>query len=517
MSKNVAIVHNGVIQNCAELRAELEQKGVTFVSETDSEIIAQLIGRYIEEGMKPLDAVKRTQQRLVGTWGCVVLTTELPDKLIAMKNGSPLLIGIGKNQMFLASEAGAFARYTKEFIALQDMEIAVIGPGDGATHLDLSRVEKSQAEIAVLSPAPFEHWTIKEIVEQPIAVASALNYGGRIMDELTVKLGGLDTKREYLRPIKHLIVTACGTSLFAGMYGVAVMRELKAFHTSQAIDAAELTGDCFPPKGSGVLALSQSGETKDVHRALKLALEHNVPCFSVVNVVGSLIARTTACGIYINAGREVAVASTKAFTSQVTCLCLAALWFAQQHPESSVENVRRTLVTSLQRLPTVIGMALQTRVQMQGIARRIVDGPSKSIFVLGKGTAEPVAREGALKIKEITYFHAEGYSGGALKHGPFALIEDGTPIILVIPDDAHAALMSIAVAEVKTRGAYTVVITDNPVLGKGADEVVVVPSNGLLTALSAVVPIQLLAYEMSVLRGLNPDKPRNLAKAITVD
>ena len=544
----VAIVHNGVIQNYEELRREVESHGVRMRSETDSEVIAQLIGVYLDAGLDVVAAARRVHERLRGTWGVVAVAQSLPGKVIAMKNGSPLLVGLADGRAFVASEPGAFARHTRRFVALHDGEFAVIGCG-GCAGLDVSRVQVHEGAAAALSPAPWPHWTIREIMEQPVALSMALNCGGRILSDREVKLGGLEARRADLLAVRHLLIAACGTSAFAGQYGAGLMRSLGCFDTVQVVDAAEVTAESMPRSssggggghggccgGGGVLAISQSGETKDVHRAVLLARELGLPVFSVVNAVGSLIARTTGCGLYLNAGREAAVASTKAFTSQVCCLALIAVWFAQQREQCGTGRPAKQadLVAALQRLPTSVGVALGTRAHCRDIAARIIAAtttttttakPSpcggncakRGMFVLGKGLAEPVAREGALKIKEITYVHAEGYGGGALKHGPFALIEEGTPIILIIPDDDQAAFMDIAAAEVMSRGAYTVVITDNRRLAKHAHDVIEVPTCGPLSALVAIVPIQLIAYEMSVLRGINPDKPRNLAKAVTVD
>jgi glucosamine--fructose-6-phosphate aminotransferase (isomerizing) len=292
-----------------------------------------------------------------------------------------------------------------------------------------------------------------------------------------------------------------------------------------------------------MLVISQSGETKDTHRALMQAEDALIPRFSVVNQVGSLIARTTKCGVYINAGREHAVASTKAFTTQVAALALVASWFSQNRVVSSLSpqipivisdrsggkqvvtkggaphNIvqrRQELIDAIHRLPTYTGISLRTHEKCKQIAEKLKD--QEHIFILGKGYAEPIAYEGALKIKEIGYVHAEGYSGGALKHGPFALLDKGTPIILLIFDDQNAELMRTAAHEVHARGSYNIVITDNPKLAQGiADDVVTVPSNGPLSALLAVVPLQLIAYELSLKKGINPDKPRHLAKAVTVD
>lgn len=529
----VSLVHNGTIENANVLRKELQAKGVVFKSETDTEVIVQLVGQYLTQGFNTMDALKHTLKRLEGTWGIALISKDQPDTIIAARNGSPLLVGIGKGKMWVASEATAFKRHTNSFIALKDGEVAAI-KNSGVT-LDMSRVELAPEEEILLSPEPYPHWTIKEIMDQPSAVSRALKYGSRLDPVGNVVLGGLDEKRDLLLPIRHLLISACGTSYFAGQYGAKIMRQLKAFDTVRATDAGEVQPEEFPKDGGGLLVVSQSGETKDVHRTLGVAEFLGLPRFSVVNCVGSLIANTTNCGVYVHAGREQAVASTKAFITQVVCLSLISGWFAQNRagvnwqtkegspiePATSaqmIENQRRQeLVESLHRLPTYVGMTLQTaRPLAQKIALQLKD--TEHLFVLGKGFGEPIAYEGALKIKEITYIHAEGYSGGALKHGPFALIEKGTPIIMLILDDKHATFMQTAAHEVRARGAFVIAITDKPELCDGiADEVIPIPSNGMLTALLGVLPLQMLAYELAVLRGINPDKPKNLAKAVTVD
>lgn len=508
----ISLVHNGVIENANKLREELKAKGITFKSETDTEVISQLIGSHLDQGTPLIGAIKGALSELEGTWGLVIISKEEPDQIIAARNGSPIVVGIGQGRMFVASEPAAFGQFTKDFIALDNGEIAIIKTTGHS--LDLSRVEKAPDEIIHNSPDPFPHWTIREITEQPEAISRALNYGGRIKDDANVKLGGLDVKADWLMSIKHLVIAACGTSYHSALYGARVMRSLGAFDTIQVFDAAEMSRDNFPKENGGLLVISQSGETKDVHRVVVNAEKSGIPCFSIVNAVGSLIARQTECGVYLNAGREHAVASTKAFVTQVTVLSLIANWFAQNR--DTEEQQRRRLIESIHRLPTSVGMSIGVREQCKAIAEKLID--AEHCFVLGKGFAEPIAREGALKIKEITYLHAEGYPGGALKHGPFALIEKGTPIILMILDDSHAHFMRTAAEEVRARGAYTIVITDKKELAEGvADDVIVIPNDGPMTALLSVIPMQLIAYELAVLRGINPDKPRNLAKAVTVD
>lgn len=514
----ISVVHNGTLANMDVLKKELKAKGYTFKSQTDTEVISILIGMYLEkEGVDILTAVRKSLTRLEGTWGLAVVDSKEPDKIIAARNGSPLVIGVGEDCMFVASECAAFSRHTHNFIALKDGEIAVVQAKN--ISLDMARIELAPDEVIALSPDPFPHWTLKEITEQPEAISRALGYGGRFDQQGQVKLGGLDNKKEEMLGIKHLVMAACGTSYFASMYGAKLLRSLHAFDTVAVVDAAEVNADTFPHHDGGLMVTSQSGETKDTHRALVLG-EH-MPRFSVVNQIGSLIARTTNCGIYLNAGREHAVASTKAFTTQVTVMAMVAGWFAQNREGTAkVEERRKQLMEAIHRLPIYTGMTLRSRDKCKEIAQTLAAANTEHMFILGKGFAEPIAKEGALKIKEITYVHAEGFSGGALKHGPFALLdgEKRTPVVLIILDDEHGDLMKIAAQEVHARGTYNIVITDNPKYAEGvADDVIIIPSNGPMTALLAVIPLQMIAYEYSILQGNNPDKPRNLAKAVTVD
>lgn len=452
-SKNrVAIVHNGTINNSHDLRKELQGAGIKFASETDTEVIAQLIGVYLDKGHDTKEAVSHALSRCDGSWGLAVVNKSNPNEIVVACNGSPMMIGLGQGKTYIASETSAFSRYTKNYIAMKDKEIGVVTATD--TTLDISRVETAPEHDVLLSPDPHPHFTLKEMLEQPEAIARALSYGAR-MNGKRVVLGGLDMNISSMGEIRNLIVTGCGTSRHAGELGAKIMRDLDCFDTVSVIDAAEVRRSDIPRKAGGLLAVSQSGETKDVHRAVKIGEKSGVPCISVVNVVGSLIARTTGCGVYLNAGREHAVASTKAFTTQVTVLSLIALWFRQTKedrekiPESPL---KRELLEALQRLPISFGMGLRSRDKCRKIAEELQG--KESMFILGKGYAEPIALEGALKIKEMCYLHAEGCSGGALKHGPFALIEgkEGkfgqTPVITIILDDDHAAHMRTAAEEV---------------------------------------------------------------------
>ena len=530
-SGKIAIVHNGTINNCNELRKELQGRGHVFYGQTDTEVVAKLMGEiYEKNGDKNLKkAVEQTLARCDGSWGLCIMCTDHPDQLIVARNGSPLVIGFGTDRTYIASETSAFNRYTKNFISMNDGEIGVLR-ADGHT-MDLTRMQEAPDQEVQLSPAPYPHWTLKECLEQPEAIARALGFGGRLTAD-NVQLGGLEKMKDELSRVKYLTLSACGTSLNAARYAEKLMKHLGSFDMVHSIDAAETDKNDFPrdlkkSKESAFLVVSQSGETKDVANVVNAAQENDLTVMSVVNSVGSLIARTTKLGVYCNAGRENAVASTKAFTTQVTVLALIALWFRELKDkvngvaEHSVEA--QLLKDSLMRLPICMGMALRNREQCREIAMRL--NGKDHCFLLGKGYGEPVAYEGALKLKEMCYLHAEGYSGGALKHGPFALIESNdngklgaTPIIMLILNDNHAHHMRTAAEEVKARGADVIIITDKKELAEGLDSnPIVIPLNGPMTALGAVMPIQLIAYELAMLRDINPDTPRNLAKAVTVD
>lgn len=513
----IAVVHNGTINNFASLKKDLEAKGITFRSETDTEVIAQYIGYHLDQDKKLslLEAVKKTVSLLEGTYGICVISKDEPDKIIACQKGSPLVIGFAEQSLFVASEKTAFSAFTNDFLSMKDGEIATITKdGTDINSYDL-RMEKSRPEKIHLKPDPYPNFTIKEIMEQPEAISRTLNYGGRFV-ETGVKLGGLEQEKLKLLGIQNLTIAACGTSLFAGLYGAKLFRHLQCFNTTGTMDAAEFTSDSLAKEKAGLLVISQSGETKDTHRSVTLANQQQVPTFSIVNQVGSLIARSTKCGVYLNAGRENAVASTKAFTTQVTALALTSLWFAEKRGSKEVEAKRLALLDSVHKLPINAGITLNLHEQCKTLAAKIIG--QKDIFILGKGFSEPIAHESALKLKEMAYVHSEGYSSGALKHGPFALISKGTPIIHLIMDDEHAELSKLAAHETKTRGSFNIVITDKPELAKGiADETLIIPSNGPLTSLLAVIPVQMLAYEMSQLKQISVDCPRNLAKTVTVD
>ena len=387
-SGKIALVHNGTLNNANELRSMLQAKGHVFTSQTDTEVIAKLIGDiYKDKKVSVRDATEEALTLCDGSWGLCIMCTDEPDELVVACNGSPLVIGISDDRTFIASETSAFNRFTKNFISMKDGEIGVLH-ADGRT-LDLSRKQLAPDQQVMLSPAPYPHWTIRECIEQPEAIARALAYGGRLGAD-AVYLGGFDKNFDRMSKIKHLTLSACGTSLNAARYGERLMKHLGSFDSVYSIDAAETETKDFPNRkdvdATGVLVVSQSGETKDVVRVVNNAQSKGITTMSVVNAVGSLIARSTKLGVYCNAGRENAVASTKAFTTQVTVLALIALWFRQTRDfleggKPSVEATR--LKEALMRLPITFGMALKTREQCKDIAKLLLE--KEHCFVLGKG------------------------------------------------------------------------------------------------------------------------------------
>lgn len=513
----LSIVHNGTILNFLILKEELKKYGIPFRSETDSEVIVNLISWYMDQNNDLLKAVTLTVNRLQGTWGFALLSKDSREEIIIARNGSPLLIGCSEDEVFFASEASAFVHYTNQFVGLNDGEVCVVNP-TGIRKLiesrDLYNIDVMDVE---LSPTPHAHWTIKEILEQPLTVERALNFGGRLYPiGYRVKLGGLEQNSDILFSIKNLLITGCGTSLFAGMYGEILMCYLGGFETVQTLDAGELTVERLPQSSrAGILLLSQSGETLDTIRAYKIGASKSIPCFSIVNCVGSQLARLTNLGVYSNAGREVAVASTKAFTSQVIVLALIATWFAQHH--NTHRERRYELMGALCRLPISISKIFEELTPYMKLAEKLKS--HHSVFILGKGLFYPVALEGALKLKEMSYIHSEAFSTGALKHGPLALIDSmaSTPVVLICSVEENLEFHENTASQLKARGAYVIgIIDDDKALNNVCDTRLVIPKNGSFTPLLAAISLQLIAYYLAVARGINPDKPRCLAKTVTV-
>lgn len=515
----IALVHNGIIENFDELKEELVNLyGIDFISQTDTEVIVNLISIYYEKLGNMEFAIKTALDRLEGTWGLAILNVDEPNKMYCARHGSPLLIGFGDNYAMVASEQSGFCKFVNNYICLNDHDVVVLEKKNGKVEFHKQnnyQIRNITIDITNHSPEPYEHWTLKEIYEQPESAIRAICNGGRILNDTMVKLGGLSDYELGLREIDNLLIVGCGTSYFSGLHVLGTFKELSGFNTVQIFDGSEFSINDIPKKGkSALLILSQSGETKDLYEPIKIGKQNNLLMIGVINVVDSLIAREVHCGVYLNAGKEIGVASTKAFTTQVVVLYLIALWFAQIRKINI--NKRRTIISDLRRLSFNIKDTLDTIDPIcETVAKYLVD--QTSLFVLGKGLCASIAHEGALKIKEIGYIHAESYSSSALKHGPYSIIKKGLPIIIINPNDEFHKKNKGIIEELKAREAYVIEITDNDTTQTKADLVISIKSNYTFRGLLSVIPLQLIAYKLSCLMGNCPDLPRNLAKSITVD
>ena len=518
--RKFTIVHNGIIENYKSLKAELVKQGVTFISQTDSEVIVNMIA-YLHTSLRCSieQAIDKTIERLEGTYGIAIMCKDTPNTLYCIRRGSPLLIGINDTCAFVTSEQSGFNGNVNNYFELNNLDLCRIHLENGDLKLetgDTYTKREVQIQDASATPHPYQHWTLKEIYEQPDASLRAIGMGGRLTNASKVRLGGLYDNRELLREVNHIIIVGCGTSYFAGMIGMKTMRELCRFHSVQIIDGADLeTHDIAQNGRTAMILCSQSGETKDLHRCVQIGKENNAILIGVINVVDSLIAREVHCGCYLNAGREVAVASTKSFTSQVVILTLISLWFAQEQQNHSM--LSRDYIKNIRQLHVDIKKTIElSEIQIEKIVP-LFDGHN-SCFILGKGKGEAIARESALKVKEISYIHAEAYSTSSLKHGPFALLEEGFPVVLFAPNNEYISKALNAYEEMVTRKANVIVITNSHVFDVYEDcRIIRIPNNESFQDLLCVIPMQLLAYYLSLRKNMNPDKPRNLAKVVTVE
>jgi glucosamine--fructose-6-phosphate aminotransferase (isomerizing) len=509
-NKKFAIVHNGIIENYHELKQKLIHDGFIFHSQTDTEVIVNLIEFYYTDST--YDAIKKTIQVLRGTYGLVIQSLYEPKKLFCVRNGSPLLIGQNDDMIIITSEQSGFCNRIRTYITLNTDDICTIQDHE----LILEHNYQKQSAVALETetcPFPYPHWTLKEINSQPEVVLNTINKGGRIKNNDEVKLGGLEQYLDVLKSVEHVILLGCGTSYFAGLYGMHFFKQLCKFSTVQVFDGADFTELDIPNGNTTFILISQSGETKDLHRCIDIAKHKNITTIGIINVVDSLIAREVDCGIYCNAGKEVGVASTKAFTSQVVCLSMASIWFA------TIQNVnhkkRATMIRDLHKLSNDLKLVLACNDKVQELSKKMV---SNHLFLLGKGCDEIIAKEGSLKIKEMSYLHAEGYSSSSLKHGPFALLDETFPVILFNLDQQHLSKTLNCYQEIRSRKSPVLFITNEKhVLDEITCDFILVPKNNTYASLLGILPIQLLAYHLSIQRSINPDKPKNLAKVVTVD
>jgi len=515
----LALVHNGIIENADALRTRLERDGHVFTSETDTETLAHLIedapGSTLEE--RVISALAHVE----GTYGLAVMSSAEPHKVVAARRGSPLLIGVGDNEYFVASDASAVLGHTRSVVFLNDGDIGVLTP-DGYRVIDSEAREQTRAvddiewDLEAIELNGFAHFMLKEICEQPETVHSTLR-GRLLFEEGTARLGGLGLPPDECRQISRIVIVACGTSWHAGLVGRHVLEELTGLPV-QVEYASEYRYGCqLRIPGTLTIAISQSGETADTLEAIRAARSGGSRVIGIVNVVGSTIARETDGGIYLHAGPEIGVASTKAFTSQVVALLLLALHIGRQRGRLTLEE-GQDLVTQLAELPTKVRATVALEPCIKELAQTYAAAPNA--LYLGRGVNFPVALEGALKLKEISYIHAEGYPAAEMKHGPIALIDEKMPVLFVAPDDDVFQKVRSNMQEVKARGGRIIAVTSEGAenLGDLVERQLKVPAtHPLLSPVITVIPLQLLAYHIAVLRGCDVDRPRNLAKSVTVE
>ena len=511
----VILAHNGIIENYSSLKNKLLKENITFKSETDTEVISNLIAYYYQKGVTFCEAIQATLSQLEGTWGLVIINTETPDKLYCVRKGSPLLISQNEDFVMVSSEQSGFNGKVNNYFILEGNDLCEISYNNGNISVKTEKKYKLKDTIKDnfdLSPYPYQHWTLKEIEEQYEASLRALSFGGRLLDDDKVKLGGLEGHLEILKRIDNIIFLACGTSYHAALIGCNYFKELCFFNSVSIYDGAEFNEKDIPNIGNtALILLSQSGETKDLHRCINIGRDHDLFLIGIVNVVDSMISREVDCGVYLNAGREVGVASTKCFTNQVIILSMMSIWFSQIHNKNI--NKRKEFIKSLRQLPNLIKKTIELSIKNVDNVLNLIN--KDNLFILGKGRSESIAREGALKIKEISYIHAEGYSGSSLKHGPFALLSKEFPVILVAPENEHYNKMVNVYEEIKSRHSPILFITDNSKC-EYTDKILI-PKSSCFSDLLSIIPLQMIAYKLSLLRNINPDFPRNLAKSVVVE
>ena len=516
----VALAHNGIIENAGALRTALTKRGHVFRSETDTEVLPHLIEELLAKGASLVEAVAGALHQVEGTYGIAVVSTREPDTIVAARLGSPLLVAIGSGENFVASDASAVLAHTRSVVYLDEGEIAVVRPGDYRI-LDLHAVEKEKAitqvdwDLATIERGGHAHFMLKEIMEQPESLRNTLR--GRLLEEEgTARLGGLNLSDEELLQVNRIVLTACGTSWHSALIGEYMMEELARIPTEVEYASEFRYRNPIVDEHTLVVGISQSGETADTLAALREAKRRGARTLGLVNVVGSTIAREVDGGIYLHAGPEIGVASTKAFTSQIATLALLTLAMGRLRALSILQG--REVVRALRRLPDLVARVLAKAPEVERIAERVMR--ANNVLYLGRGYNFPVALEGALKLKEISYVHAEGYPAAEMKHGPIALIDDLMPVVFVAPKDAVYQKILSNVEEVRARGGRVIaVVTEGDTgVAKLADQKIEVPETlDLLTPVLTVLPLQLLAYYIAVRRGCNVDQPRNLAKSVTVE
>jgi glutamine---fructose-6-phosphate transaminase (isomerizing) len=514
----ISIVHNGIIENYTDLRKKLEAEGYKFVSDTDSEVIAAMIQKFYTGDFE--DAFHKTVFQIEGAYGIVAMCVDHPDFLMVARKGSPLILGIGDEEIFIGSDVNAFLGYTKRVVYLEDYEIAKVEKKKfTARDFRLSEISKDvntiDFELSHMDKGDYEHYMLKEIFEQPESIRRA--FAGRIIENIgTAKLGGLNLTRQELFGIERVGIFACGTSYHAGLVGSYAIEELARLNTPVEISSEVRYKNLIIEKGNIYFAISQSGETADTLFAMREAQRKGAKVLGICNVVGSTIPRESDGGIYVHSGLEIAVASTKAFTSQLTSLFLFAILMGRMRDMSLHRG--KELVAQLEKIPDKVQEILSNSGQIQDLAKKY--SRMNNFLFLGRGISYPVALEGALKLKEVSYLHSDGIPAGEIKHGPIALIDPETPVVFIAPKDHLYEKIVSNIEEVRARGGKILVITDieDAKMKQLADDVIIVPkTDTILTPLLTVIPLQLFAYHIAKELGCDIDKPRNLAKSVTVE
>ena len=523
-SGELVIIHNGIIENYESIKTELIKRGYTFESDTDTEVLINLIEEVQKkENVKLGKAVQLALNEVVGAYAIAVFDIKKPDEIVVAKLGSPLAIGMGDNEFFVASDASPFIEFTNNAVYLEDEEMAIIRLGkeiklrkiknDAVAYPNILELQMNLEEI---EKGGYDHFMLKEIYEQPRAILDT--YRGRLLaDQKLIKMAGIDEHLDKFVNANRIIIVACGTSWHAGLVAEYIFEDLARIPVEVEYASEFRYRNPVITDKDVLIAISQSGETADTLAAIKLAKENGAFVFGVCNVVGSSIARETNAGAYTHAGPEIGVASTKAFTTQITVLSLIALKLAQEKGSLTDEQFTNFL-TELEYIPTKVEVALQSNDTIEQIAEVYKDSPN--CLYLGRGYNFPVALEGALKLKEISYIHAEGYPAAEMKHGPIALIDESMPVIVIATNKGHYEKVVSNIQEIKSRkGKIIAVVTEGDVQVKElADHVIEVPETlEALTPLLTTIPLQLLSYHIALMRGCNVDQPRNLAKSVTVE
>ncbi len=519
----LAIIHNGIIENYASIKQNLIGKGHKFLSDTDTEVLIHFIEDVQKETGATLEAaVRLALKEVVGAYAIVVMSLDHPGQLIAARKGSPLVIGVGENEYFLASDATPIIEYTKDVVYLDDYEVAVINEGKlSIQHLDSTKettpyIQKLEMELETIEKGGYDHFMIKEIFEQPRSIADSMR--GRLRaDDAHLQLGGLNDYLDKLAQADRVVIVGCGTSWHAGLVAEYMFEELARINVEVEYASEFRYRNPVIKENDIVIAISQSGETADTLAAIELAKSKGATIFGVCNVVGSSIARATHAGAYTHAGPEIGVASTKAFTAQVTVLTLMAIAVAKRKGTISEETYRQLLI-ELETIPSKVDKVFENAAKIKEIA--FIFTYARNFIYLGRGLNFPVALEGALKLKEISYIHAEGYPAAEMKHGPIALIDEDMPVVFLATKDSSYEKIVSNIQEVKARkGRVIAIVTEGDTLIPGmVDFVIEVPNtHEILTPLVSVIPLQLLSYYIAVMRGRNVDQPRNLAKSVTVE